>query len=195
MIAIIDYGAGNVASVANALISLNEEFIISNSENEIRKADKIIFPGVGQASFAMKKLSGLNLITVLNNYEKPILGICLGMQLMAKDSEEGNVKCLGVFNSTVQKFDPLKMKVPHMGWNSINIIKQTKLFNSIKNGEYFYFANSYFLPVINSTTSTCDNKIIFSASIEYNNFYAVQFHPEKSGKSGLKIIENFIKLC
>ena len=195
MIAIIDYGAGNVASVANALGSLNEKYILTKSGSEIDLADGAIFPGQGEASFAMKRLSKLNLVSLLKNYKKPLLGICLGMQLFAEKSMEGNTKCLGIINGNIGKFDKEKTKVPHMGWNSIEIIKPDKLFDDIKSGEYFYFANSFFLPVVSSTTSTSENKILFSASIEYKNYYGVQFHPEKSGEAGLKILKNFIELC
>lgn len=195
MIAIIDYSAGNVASVANALESLKEKYILTRSGNEIDLADGAIFPGQGEASFAMKRLNELNLISILQNYKKPLLGICLGMQLLAEKSMEGNTKCLGIINGSVENFNKGKTKVPHMGWNSIEIIKPGKLFDDITNNTYFYFANSFFLPVVSSTTSTSENKIIFSASIEYENYYGVQFHPEKSGEAGLKILRNFIELC
>ncbi len=128
MIVLIDYGAGNVASVANALTALNQEYKISSNEFEICKADKIIFPGVGEASFAMRQLHMLNLFSVLRMIKKPILGICLGMQLMMEKSTEGDVACLGIFPGTVLKFDPSKTKVPHMGWNDINIISGSRLF-------------------------------------------------------------------
>ncbi len=194
MIAVIDYGAGNVASVANALTQLNQEFTISNNEFEICKADKIIFPGVGEASYAIKQLHMFNLFSLLRMIKKPMLGICLGMQLMMDSSTEGDVTCLGIFPGTVQKFDSSKTKVPHMGWNDIKIVKQSKLFEGIKNGERFYFANSYYVPVNEFTTSVTDNNMDFSASLEKNNFYGVQFHPEKSGETGLKILRNFIEL-
>lgn len=195
MIALIDYGAGNVASVANVLAELNQKFIITKSEGEIIKADKVIFPGVGEASYAVRQLHLTNLFTVLRICKKPMLGICLGMQLMAESSEEGNVKCLGIFSGTSVKFDADKTKVPHMGWNDITFKKESKIFNEIKNGERFYFAHSYFLPENEFTTSVCNNGIDFASSMEKENFYGVQFHPEKSGLAGLKIIKNFIELC
>lgn len=194
MIALIDYGAGNVASVANALTKLKQEFKITNLENEICNSDKVIFPGVGEASFAIRQLHILNLFTVLRIVKKPMLGICLGMQLMADHSTEGNVACLGIFPGTAQKFDSSKTKVPHMGWNAINITKESKLFKDIKTGEHFYFAHSYYVPVIKFTTSVTNNNIDFSASLEKGNFYGVQFHPEKSGDAGLKLLKNFIEL-
>ena len=195
MIALIDYGAGNVASVSNALAELNQEFKITSNEVEICKADKIIFPGVGEASFAMRQLHLLNLFSALRMVKKPMLGICLGMQLMMDNSTEGNVACLGIFTGTVLKFDSTKTKVPHMGWNDIKKISESKLFTGIKNGERFYFANSYYVPVNEFTTAITTNDIDFSASLEKGNFYGVQFHPEKSGDAGLKILKNFIELC
>lgn len=194
MIALIDYGAGNVASVANALIKLNHDFIITRNESEIIKSKRVIFPGVGEASYAIRQLHLLNLFSVLRMCTKPILGICLGMQLLADKSTEGNVACLGIFPGLALKFDETKVKVPHMGWNEINFTKESKLFKGIDNRERFYFANSYYLPVNEYTTSTAEHGLTFSASLELGNFYGVQFHPEKSGEAGLKILKNFIEL-
>jgi len=196
MIALIDYGSGNVASVANALTELKEDFKISNNEVEICRADKIIFPGVGEASFAIRQLHMLNMFSVLRMVKKPMLGICLGLQLMADHSTEGNVACLGIFPVSVEKFDPLKSKVPHMGWNDIQIKIQSKLFTGIENGERFYFANSYYIPLNDCTTAVTDNNgFLFSSAMEKGNYYGVQFHPEKSGDAGLKLLKNFIELC
>ena len=195
MIALIDYGAGNVASVANALNELGQKYKITNSETEICRAEKVIFPGVGEASFAIKQLHKLNLYSLLRIVKRPILGVCLGMQLMADFSTEGDIQCLGIFPGEVLKFDPQKVKVPHMGWNDIHFKKESKLFSGIKEGERFYFANSYYLPVNEFTTSYCNNSIDFSASMEKENYYGVQFHPEKSSDAGLKILKNFIELC
>ncbi|MGD1006055.1 MAG: imidazole glycerol phosphate synthase subunit HisH [Ignavibacteriaceae bacterium] len=195
MIALIDYGAGNVASVANALTELEEEFKITKNESEICRADKIIFPGVGEASFAIRQLHMLNLFSLLRIVKKPILGICLGMQLMADHSTEGDVTCLGIFHGAAEKFDSTKTKVPHMGWNDIEITIESKLFQSIKSGERFYFANSYYIPVNEYTTSITNNNIKFSSAMEKGNFYGVQFHPEKSGDAGLKLLKNFVELC
>ncbi len=194
MIAIIEYGAGNTASVANALNRLEKKFLITNQETEILKSDKIIFPGVGEASFAIRQLHKNNLINVLRLVKKPLLGICLGMQLLAEFSKEGNVACLGLISGTAEKFDQSKVTVPHMGWNEIKIIKQSNLFNGINSGEYFYFANSFYLPVNEFTTSSANHEVDFSASIEKENFYGVQFHPEKSGEAGLKLLQNFTEL-
>lgn len=195
MIAIMDYGAGNVASVANAIESLNEKYFITNQEYEICKADKIIFPGVGEASYAIKQLHLLNLFSLFRMIKKPILGICLGMQLFCNKSEEGDVSCMGIFPLTVKKFNETKTKVPHMGWNKVKQVKQSKLFTNIKDEEYFYFAHSFYVPKNEFTTAITENGIEFTAAMEKENFYGVQFHPEKSSDSGLQLLENFIKLC
>ncbi len=194
MIAIIDYGAGNVASVANVLDKLDHNYIITAKEFEICNADKVIFPGVGEASFAVKQLHKLNLFTVLRIIKKPMLGICLGIQLMSEFSEEGNVTCLGILPGRSIMFDNKLVKVPHMGWNSIEILKESKLFNGIKNGEHFYFAHSYYIPPNEYAASISDNKIKFTASMEKENYYGVQFHPEKSGEAGIQILKNFLLL-
>jgi len=194
MIAIIDYGAGNVASVANAVNALKHDYIITSNEINILKSDKIIFPGVGEASFAVKQLHKLNLYTMLRVCNKPLLGICLGMQLMADYSKEGEVTGLGLFPGSTEKFDNEISKVPHMGWNSIEIQKRSKLFNGVDSGEMFYFAHSYYLPLNIYATAITNHNIAFAASVESENFYGVQFHPEKSGNAGLKLLENFIEL-
>jgi len=203
MIALIDYGSGNVASVANALTELNQDYKITSSEALICRADKVIFPGVGEASYAVKQLHLLNLFTLLRIVKKPFLGICLGMQLMAESSAEGNVTCLGIFPGTSTLFDSSKTKVPHMGWNEIHYLKESKLFKDIKEGEKFYFANSYYLPENTYTVTTTENDSqrdpslpgeTFSSAMEKGNFYGVQFHPEKSGDAGLKLLKNFTEL-
>ncbi len=194
MIAIIDYGAGNVASVANAVNMISNDYKITCNETDLLKASKIIFPGVGEASSAIKKLHKLNLYSMLRICKKPLLGICLGMQLMAEHSKEGNVMGLGLFPGSTEVFDNTVTKVPHMGWNSIDIRKESKLLNGIGSGEKFYFANSYYLPLNDCTTSVTNHKIDFAASIEVGNLYGVQFHPEKSGEAGLKILKNFIEI-
>ncbi len=194
MIALIDYGAGNVASVANALEALGQKYIITNNEVEICKSDHVIFPGVGEASYAIQRIHMLSLFNVLKVIKKPLLGICLGMQLLADFSTEGNISCLGIFPGRAEKFDSTKTKVPHMGWNDISLTLESKLFRDIKSGERFYFANSYYIPKTEHTTSTADNNTTFSASMEKGNYYGVQFHPEKSGDTGLKLLQNFIEL-
>lgn len=195
MIALIDYGAGNLKSVANALDDLNTEYIITNKSEEINSADKIIFPGVGEAASAMNKLKEKNIVESIKSTQKPLLGICLGMQLLATFSEERNTKCLDVLKVVVKQFDSSKVKVPHMGWNKVEYKNQNKLFTKIESGETFYFANSYYVPITEYTIASTNYDIIFSSAINKNNFYGVQFHPEKSGKIGLQILRNFIELC
>jgi glutamine amidotransferase len=195
MIALIEYGAGNTASVSNALEELDVKHIITNREIEISKADKIIFPGVGEASSAVKKLHLLNLFSLLRVIKKPMLGICLGMHILCDRSEEGNVSCLGVVDAEAKKFDETKVKVPHMGWNNVSIIKDSKLFNNIADKTYFYFAHSYYIAKNDSTIATTKHDIEFCSALEKDNFYGVQFHPEKSGEAGLKLLRNFIELC
>lgn len=192
MIALIDYGAGNTASVSNVLKELNAEFVITNNKDEISAAEKIILPGVGEASSAMCKLNELGLVQILKTSTKPFLGICLGMQLLCRQTVEGNVDCLGIIPVDVKKFDSPRLKVPHMGWNQISSLKDKKIFNSTNENDYFYFAHSYFVPLNEFTTSSCNYGIIFSASVLYKNFYGVQFHPEKSAQQGIKIIKNFL---
>ncbi|MGE5682862.1 MAG: imidazole glycerol phosphate synthase subunit HisH [Bacillota bacterium] len=194
MIALIDYGAGNTASVANALDSLKADYLLTNKEIDICRAEKVIFPGVGEASFAVKQLHRSNLFNLLRIVKKPMLGICLGMQLMAEFSTEGNVACLGIIPGRIEKFDPEEVTVPHMGWNEVYHTKESKLFKEIKDGEFFYFANSYYLPLVDNTIAKANHGIDFSAAVEKDNFYGVQFHPEKSAEAGLKLLNNFLNL-
>lgn len=195
MIALIDYGAGNLKSVANALDDLKAEYIITDKGDEIISADKIIFPGVGEATSAMSKLNDKGIVEAIKSTSKPLLGICLGMQLFATFSEERNTKCLDIVKTVVKLFDSSEVKVPHMGWNKVEYNSQNKLFTSVESGEHFYFANSYYVPINEYTIASTNYEIMFSASINKDNFYGVQFHPEKSGKVGLQILRNFIELC
>ena len=195
MIALIDYGAGNTASVSNALTALGIEHKLTKVEMEICNAEKIILPGVGEASFAMKKLHLYNLFNLLRIIKIPILGICLGMQLFAEKSEEGNVACLGHIPCDVKMFDPKKAKVPHMGWNKVSKIEGSKLFDGIEDQKYFYFAHSYYLPENEFMSSKTEHGETICASIEKDNIYGVQFHPEKSGELGLQILKNFKEKC
>lgn len=194
MIALIDYGAGNTASVANALKELKTEFIITSNLNEVDECEKIIFPGVGEATSAMNRVRDNNLLNLLQTTEKPLLGICLGMQLLGEFSEERNTKCIGVIPFTCKEFDTTDVKVPHMGWNRVKPSSGSPLFRGINSDDFFYFANSYYVPIGEYTDSTTEHGIRFSASIREQNYYGVQFHPEKSGKSGLKLLKNFLEL-
>lgn len=196
MIALVDYGNEKIDSIAEALKSLKADFKITQCESEIIRSEKVIFPGYGDAFHAIKKLHLTNLYSVLRICKKPMLGVCLGMQLMADISKEGGkIPCLGVFPVIAERFDEKTMKVPFTGWGEVEIIKESKLFSGIKNKEKFYFGNSYYLPENDYTTSIAINNIKFSASIEKNNYYAIQFYPEKSEEAGLKVLKNFIELC
>ena len=192
MIAIIDYDAGNVKSVQNALKKLGFEAEITSHIETIKNADKVIFPGVGEASSAMKKLQERGLDAVIPNLKQPVLGICLGMQLMCNASEEGNTKALGIFDCEVKLF-PNSDIVPHMGWNNVSEMKG-KLLENISDTDNFYFVHSYYAEICENTSSVCDYITPFSATLEKDNFYAAQFHPEKSGDAGFKLLENFLNL-
>lgn len=194
MIVIIDYGAGNTASVINVLEELKAEFVLSNDKKIIQSADKIILPGVGEASSAMRKLNELNLVEELRNTTKPFLGICLGMQLLFSKTEEGNVECLNVIPGEVKKFNLANIKVPHMGWNEIIKLNRDELLSEINDKTFFYFAHSYYVPKNDFSTSFSNYGLNFSASVRYKNFYGVQFHPEKSAQQGIQIIKNFLSL-
>ena len=192
MIAIIDYVAGNVKSVENAVRRLGFETIITSDFEEIRNAEKVIFPGVGEASTAMKYLKQTNLEKLIPTLKQPFLGICLGQQLLCDFSEEGATKCLGIFDLKVKEF-PSTDIVPHMGWNNLQKL-QGPLFEGISEADNFYFVHSYYCEIGEFTTSECDYILPFSATLQKDNFYGTQFHPEKSGDVGSKILENFLKL-
>ena len=192
MIAIIDYDAGNVKSVQNALKKLGFEAEITSDIETIENADKVIFPGVGEASSAMKKLQERGLDAVIQNLKQPVLGICLGMQLMCNASEEGNTKALGIFDCEVKLF-PNSDIVPHMGWNNVSEMKG-KLLENISDTDNFYFVHSYYAEKNENTVATTDYSESYSTALQKDNFFGVQFHPEKSGVFGSKILENFLKL-
>jgi len=199
MIGILDYGAGNIKSVQNALDRLGVEYFVSGNIEELEKAEKILFPGVGHAKAAMKILREKALDVFLKNTQKPVLGICLGMQMMFKFSEEGKTDCLGIFSGKVELFDLDKVKKnPHMGWNEVeyNVGKDVLKYTSTRDefreisGEYFYFVHSYFVPIYETTVLTCQyGQQKFSAMVQQNNFTGMQFHPEKSGDIGEKILK------
>lgn len=191
-IAIIDYGAGNIQSILFAIERIGFEAFVTNDWNLIKSADKIIFPGVGEASSAMQKLneSGLNIL--IPTLKQPILGICLGMQLMCKSTEEGNTNGLGIFDIDIIKFSN-KVKVPQMGWNTIYNLKSS-LFEGIKENEYVYLVHSFYAPKGSNAIAYTDYETEYATALQKDNFYGVQFHPEKSGIHGEQILRNFLKL-
>ena len=188
---IIDYGAGNIQSIKFAFQRLGVEAILTNNPEEISNADKVIFPGVGEASSAMDKLWGSGLHDVIANLKQPVLGICLGMQLMCNSSEEGNTKGLGIFDTEVIKFENI-VKVPQIGWNKIEQLKG-ELFQGLNN-DFIYLVHSFYAPKSEDTIATSTYGVSYSAALQKDNFYGVQFHPEKSGDYGQKILENFLTL-
>ena len=191
-IAIIDYGAGNVQSVLFALERLGFEGIVTNDWITIKSADKVIFPGVGEASSAMKMLQESGLDVLIPTLKQPVLGICLGMQLMCKHSEEGNTNGLGIFDVNVVKFSQ-EVKVPQMGWNTIYNLK-SPLFTGIKENEFMYLVHSFYAPLSENTIATTNYELEYSTALQRDNFYGVQFHPEKSGIFGEQILKNFLNL-
>lgn len=192
MIAIIKYNAGNIRSVQNALNRLGYKSIITDDKTEILNASKVIFPGVGEASSAMQYLKEKGLDEVILSVKKPMLGICLGLQLMCDFSEEGNTKCLGIFNTQVKKFPP-KEKVPHIGWNSFTEMKG-ELFKDIKVDNDMYYVHSYYAEDNTQSIATCNYILPFATAMQHDNFYATQFHPEKSADVGMQLLKNFLEL-
>lgn len=192
MIAIIDYGAGNVQSVKFALERLGKEAVLTYNIDQIKSAEKVIFPGVGEAQSAMTALKSLGLDKIIPQLKQPVLGICLGMQLLCEASEEGNTKALGIFPIQVKRFGN-QLKVPQIGWNHIFSLK-SKLFEDIDEKSFMYFVHSYYVPENEYSIANSDYGINFAAAIQKDNFYACQFHPEKSGNIGQIILENFLKL-
>jgi glutamine amidotransferase len=191
-IAVVKYNAGNIHSVRLALRRLGIEPLITDDAGELKRADKVIFPGVGEARSAMAYLRQHGLDTVLTGLRQPVLGICLGLQLMCRHSEENDTQALGIFAEQVLRFPP-REKVPHMGWNSITNLRGP-LFDQIADGSYVYFVHSYFADTGKDTTAQTDYIIPFSSALCRDNFFAVQFHPEKSGETGAQILRNFISL-
>ena len=195
MIAITDYDTGNLRSVANALRRIGAEFTVTSDAAVLRQADRVLLPGVGEASSAMAKLRERGLDALIPTLTQPVLGICIGMQLMCRYSEEGEVDCLNIFDVGVKRFVPQKHedKVPHMGWNTIGKTN-SKLFEGFTEEEFVYFVHSFYVPTCDFTAATTDYIHPFSAALHKDNFYATQFHPEKSGKTGEKILTNFLNL-
>lgn len=194
MITIVDYGDVCIDKVAASIKKITEDFKISKSETDICSSDKIIFAGCGNAPAVMRKIQLLNLYSILRIVKKPMLGIGLGMQLMADYSTEGNFSCLGFFPGTAIKFDETKDESFYKGFHKVSLCKPSQLFEGIEDKTEFFFNNSYYLPKSELSTSTCQKDILFCSSIENGNAYGVQFHPEMSGKAGLKLLKNFIEM-
>jgi len=192
MIAILKYNAGNIKSVQNALTRLDYESIITDDPVELRKADKVIFPGVGEASSAMKYLKGRGLDITIKSLKQPVLGICLGLQLMCHHSDEADTQCLGIFDTNVKLFPPVD-KIPHMGWNNF-LTMRGDIFKGVSLQDDVYYVHSYYAEISSYTSATCDYILPFSAAMQSENFYATQFHPEKSAGVGEKILQNFLNL-
>lgn len=194
-VAIVKYNAGNIRSVDCALRRLGVEAHVTADKEWLQSADKVIFPGVGEAETTMKHLKATGLDGLIKDLRQPVLGICLGMQLMCRHSEEGNVDCLRIFDADVKRFVPQRHeeKVPHMGWNTVGKLN-SPLFQGVRDGEFVYFVHSFYVPDGEFTAATTDYILPFSAALHKDNFYATQFHPEKSGDTGEKILRNFLEL-
>lgn len=189
---IVDYGAGNIKSIQFAFQRLGVEAVLTNKSKEILVADKVIFPGVGEASSAMSKLRESGLDKVIPQLKQPVLGICLGMQLMCESTEEGNTNGLGIFNAKVRRFSN-QVKVPQIGWNTIHDLK-SDLFNHVEDGAYMYLVHSYYAESNDQTIATTDYEMNYASALAKDNFFGVQFHPEKSSKAGEQLLKNFLVL-
>jgi len=194
MIAVIDYNMGNICSLGNALGRLGAEWVLTADHDVIRNADRVILPGVGNAAEAMANLQRLQLPELIWKLRRPVLGICVGMQVMCRHSEEGDAECMGIFDAKVKRFPAVPgIKVPHMGWSRISHL-ESKLFKGIEKGSYVYFVHSYYAPLCPDTIATSRHPEMYSAALKYENFYGTQFHPEKSGDVGERIIRNFLEI-
>lgn len=195
MIAVVKYNAGNIRSVLNALGRLGIEPVLTDDARVLRQADRVVFPGQGEAATAMAYLREHRLDTVIRSLTQPVLGICIGQQLMCRHSMEGDTGCLGIFDADVLRFSPQRQqdKVPQIGWNSIHDLS-TPLMDGIPEDSFIYNVHSYYVPVTKYTIATCDYIVPYSAAMNRDNFYATQFHPEKSGGIGARILQNFMKL-
>ncbi|HET8675471.1 MAG TPA: imidazole glycerol phosphate synthase subunit HisH [Blastocatellia bacterium] len=195
MIGVIDYEAGNLASVSNALKTIDVSFIVSPLASRLGDCGGIILPGVGAAPLAMRSLERQELVSFIRELKRPFLGICLGMQLLYDKSEEGDTDCLGIASGLVRRFDETAARVPHMGWNEVIFRTDNGLAEDVGEKASFYFAHSYYAPVGPATSAVTECGTSFSAAIRVGNFFGVQFHPEKSGAAGLKLLKSFCDLC
>ena len=194
-VAIVKYNAGNIYSVVNALRRMGMEPMLTDDAEQLRKADKVLFPGQGHAGEAMDYLKARKLDEVIRDLKQPVFGICVGQQLLCKHSEEGNTDCIGIFDAEVKRFKPERHedKVPCMGWNQLYDIK-SPLFKGLNDGDFVYFVHSFYVPLCTETIATADYILPYSASMHHENFYTCQFHPEKSGNVGERILENFLNI-
>lgn len=196
MIAVVDYDTGNLCSVCNALGRIGAQYCVTSNIDTIRSADRVLLPGVGEASSAMEKLRERDLCRVIKQLSQPVLGICIGMQLMCRSSEEGNAECLGIFDTAVRRFLPNKeegVKVPHMGWNSIENLR-SPLFKDVSEGAFVYFVHSFAADINDDCIAKSANGRQFAAALAKDNFFGTQFHPEKSGDIGDAVLRNFMNL-
>ena len=194
-VAIIKYNAGNIYSVVNALRRLGVEPLLTDDTEELGRADRVLFPGQGEAGNIMRYLRANRLDELIRNLKQPVLGIGVGQQLLCRHSEEGDTDCIGIFDADVRRFRPERHedKVPAMGWNSLHDMK-SPLFKGLREDDYVYFVHSYYVPLCSDTIATADHILPYSAALQHGNFYATQFHPEKSGRVGETIIKNFLEL-
>ncbi|MCH8928864.1 MAG: imidazole glycerol phosphate synthase subunit HisH [Candidatus Marinimicrobia bacterium] len=195
MIGLIDYGGGNITSVSNALDRLGVNYVKGSTPSDFAGVDKIIFPGVGEAKTAMDAIGKGDLIPYITSLEIPFLGICIGLQILFDYTDERSTKCMGIIQGKLKKFDSKDNKVPQIGWNRVLFSDDSPLFHGIEDGAYFYFVNSYYAPEIPETIAITEYGINFSSVVNKDNYYGVQFHTEKSGEIGEKLLKNFIELC
>ena len=195
MIGLVDYGSGNITSVSNTLDRLGVNYLRGSTPSDFTKVDKIIFPGVGEAKTAMDAIEERLMIPYLKVLEIPFLGICIGQQILFDYTDERSTECLGIIRGNLKKFNSKDLKVPHIGWNKVSFSERSPLFQGIENDAYFYFVNSYYASEVAETIATTEYGINFSSAVNKENFYGVQFHTEKSGDLGEKLLKNFIELC